>query len=121
MKLSIAEPQIKLGEINHVNRRSGSKRRNFEEKFAKKDYTRVAMLNLSRLGGFKYDIREIFADCEMDSTYASALLANIIAKASRVSISEAKGYVRSEQMRGAYPTEISEDICILLDRYSKYR
>ena len=110
-----------MGEINHVNRRSGSKRRNFEEKFVKKDYTRVAMLNLSRLGGFKYDIREIYTDCEMDSTYASALLANIIAKASRVSITEAKAYVRSEQTLGAYPKEIADDICILLDRYSKYR
>ena len=110
-----------MGEINHVNRRSGSKRRNFEEKFVKKDYTRVAMLNLSRLGGFKYDIREVFSACDMDTAYSSALLANIIAKASRVSISEAKAYVRSEQGRGAYQKEVSDDICSLLDRYSKYR
>lgn len=110
-----------MGEINHVNRRSGSKRRNFEERTFKKDYTRVAMLNLSRLGGFKYDIREIFTDSDMDSAYASALLANIIAKASRVSISEAKDYVRAESVKGAYQKEVSDDICMLLDRYAKYR
>jgi hypothetical protein len=117
----MAELRINLGEINHVNRRSGGKRRNFEEKFVKKDYTRVAMLNLGRVGGFKYDIRSIFADCEMDTAYASALLANIIAKASRVSISEAKDYVRSESSKGAYPAEISDDICIVLDKYAKWR
>jgi hypothetical protein len=110
-----------LGEINHVNRRSGSKRRNFEEKFVQKDYVRVPMLNLNRLGGFKYDIREIFAESKMDPTYSSALLANIIAKASRVSTQEAKIYVRMEQEKGQFEKAVSDDICALLDRYSKWR
>ncbi len=79
------------------------------------------MLNMSRLGGFKYDIREIFAESKMDEAYASAFLANIIAKASRVSTSEAKAYVRAEQSKGFYEKEVSDDICVLLDRYSRYR
>ena len=110
-----------MGEINHVNRRSGGKRRNFEEKFVQKDYVRVPMLNLNRLGGFKYDVREVFADCELDPTYSSAFLANVIAKASRVSTQEAKAYVRAEQEKGQFQKEVSDDICALLDRYSKWR
>ena len=110
-----------MGEINHVNRRSGNKRRNFEERFVQKDYVRVPMLNMSRLGGFKYNVREIFTESKMDQAYASALLANIIAKASRVSTSEAKAYVRSEQSKGNYEKQVSDDICGLLDRYSRYR
>lgn len=110
-----------MGEINHVNRRSGNKRRDYENKAVQKDYVRVPMLNLGRVGGFKYDVREVFVESKMDQAYASALLANIIAKASRVSISEAKTYVRSEHTRGAYEKEVSDDICSLLDRYSKYR
>ncbi|HUL39419.1 MAG TPA: hypothetical protein VLU38_03920 [Methanomassiliicoccales archaeon] len=57
----------------------------------------------------------------MDQAYASALLANIIAKASRVSTSEAKAYVRLEQSKGNYEKQVSDDICGLLDRYSRYR
>jgi hypothetical protein len=110
-----------LGEINHVNRRSGSKRRNFEEKFVQKDYVRVPMLNLNRLGGFKYDIREVFFESKMDPTYSSALLANIIAKASRVSTQEAKSYIRAEQEKGLFQIEVADDMCALLDRYSKWR
>ena len=110
-----------MGEINHVNRRSGSKRRNFEEKFVQKDYVRVPMLNLNRLAPFKYDIREVFLESKMDPTYSSALLANIIAKASRTSTQEAKAYVRSEQEKGQFEKEVADDICALLDRYSKWR
>ena len=110
-----------MGEINQVNRRSGSKRRNFEEKFVQKDYVRVPMLNLNRLGGFKYDIREVFSESKMDPTYSSALLANMIAKASRVSTQDAKEYVRAEQEKGLFEKEVSDDICALLDRYSKWR
>lgn len=81
----------------------------------------MAMLNVRRLSGFKYDVKEILNGSNIDSAYASALLANIIAKASRVSISEAKEYVRGESLKGYYQKEVSDDICSLLDRYAKYR
>lgn len=81
----------------------------------------TAMLNISRLGGFKYDIREIFSECHLDEEIRQSFLANIIAKASRVSILEAKQYIRQKESEGMLSNEVSEDMCDLLDRYSKFR
>jgi hypothetical protein len=79
------------------------------------------MLNLSRLSGFKYDIREIFCECHLDESLRPSLLANVIAKASRISTLEAKEYVRQIESEGTFSDEVSDDICDLLDRYSKFR
>jgi hypothetical protein len=79
------------------------------------------MLNLSRLGGFKYDIREIFSACHLDENLRASFLANIIAKASRISTLDAKQYIRQKESEGMLSKEVSEDICDLLDRYSKFR
>ena len=57
------------------------------------------MLNLRREGVFKYDVREVLAESKVDEALASSVIANMIAKASRVSINEAKDYVREVESR----------------------
>jgi hypothetical protein len=79
------------------------------------------MLNIHRLGVFRYDIREIMVDAKVDPALSSAIVANVMAKASRVSIDDAKNYVREVEQTGGIDSEASECICILLDRYSRYR
>ena len=79
------------------------------------------MLNLRRVSSFRYDLREILSQFEVNETIAGSILASIVAKGSRVSIESAKAYVRDQQKTGAYPTEASEEICSLLDRWSTYR
>jgi hypothetical protein len=79
------------------------------------------MLNLSRLSGFKYDVREIFSDCRLDENLRPSVLANVIAKASRISTLDAKQYVRQIETEGTFSKEVADDICDLLDRYSKFR
>jgi hypothetical protein len=79
------------------------------------------MLNLHRLGSFKYDLREILNAAPMDKTVIPSIVANIIAKASRVSVKETKEYVREIETLGTIDWVAADDVCTLLDRYSKWR
>jgi hypothetical protein len=79
------------------------------------------MLNLHRLGSFKYDLREILNASPMDKSLIPSIVANIIAKASRVSIRETKEYIREIEQQGVIDQIAADDTCTLLDRYSKWR
>lgn len=79
------------------------------------------MLNLHRLGSFKYDLREILNASPMDKTAIPTVVANIIAKASRVSVRETKEYIRDIEKQGVIDKIAADDTCSLLDRYSKWR
>jgi hypothetical protein len=85
------------------------------------DTTRVPMLNLRRINEFKYDLRDAMNNKEMDPTLMQSFLANIIAKASRSSIVEAKQYVRESQTNGVISKDLSDNICYVLDRYTKFQ
>ena len=82
---------------------------------------RTAMLNLHRLGSFKYDLREILNASPMDKSTIPTVVANIIAKASRVSIAETKDYIRDMEKQGVLDKIAADDTASLLDRYSKWR
>lgn len=92
-----------------------------ERKKVRTQTPRVAMLNLHRLGSFKYDLREILNAAPMDKTAIPTIVANIIAKASRVSVKETKEYVREIEKLGTIDRIAADDVCSLLDRYSKWR
>ena len=79
------------------------------------------MLNVRRMSSFRYDLREILDNFDVSETVAGSILASIVAKGSRVSIESAKVFVREQEKAGAYPSEASEEICSLLDRWSTYR
>ncbi|MBO6084250.1 MAG: hypothetical protein J6O90_04135 [Candidatus Methanomethylophilaceae archaeon] len=80
-----------------------------------------AMLNTHKLNPFKYDMNELLAATSMDEAKASAFLASVIAKASRVSTKEAKDFIRGYVDSGDLTKEESDKMCRLLDRYSKFR
>ncbi len=82
---------------------------------------RVAMLNVHRLGSFKYDLRDALGSARIDEATASSILANVIAKASRISIRDAKDYVRELEQKATLEKGAADDICSVLDKYSKYR
>jgi len=79
------------------------------------------MLNLHRLGSFKYDLREILNASPMDKSTIPTVVANIIAKASRVSVKETKDYIRDMEKQGVLDKIAADDTCSLLDRYVKWR
>lgn len=82
---------------------------------------RQAMLNTHKLAPFKYDMNEILSVSQMDEAKASAFLASLIAKASRVSTRDAKDFARTFLDSGDLSKEEFDKIGRLLDKYSKYR
>jgi hypothetical protein len=79
------------------------------------------MLNTHRLSPFKYDMNEILASSAMDEAKASAFLASVIAKASRLSTRDAKDFAKPYVESGDLTKEEYDRICRILDKYSKYR
>lgn len=101
------------------NRSKAGKPNNYRNRDAPS--TRVGMLNQRRLGEFRYDVRELFVDKKMDPDLATTFLASIIAKASRLTIREAKDFVRDQEDAEIITKEVADGICYLLDRYTKYQ
>lgn len=87
----------------------------------KESVKRQAMLNTHRINPFKYDMNEILEISSMDPSKASSFLASVIAKASRVSIKDAKDFVKTFLGSGDLTKEEHDRICKLLDRYSRWR
>ena len=85
------------------------------------DYQKVAMLNLRAITPFKYYLREILSDSQLDEDFINAFIANLITKGSRGSLSDAKDYVKDLEKQGVFTDSISKDICSLLERHRKYR
>ncbi|MGQ9587104.1 MAG: hypothetical protein ACUVT7_01805 [Thermoplasmata archaeon] len=82
---------------------------------------RTTMLNLSRISAFRFDIREIMNHYRIDDAAASSVMASVIAKGSRISIDSARAFVREQVRAGVCLEEASDEICNLLERFSKLR
>jgi len=85
------------------------------------EYQRVAMLDLRRENSFNYDLTEIFTNAGFSEEEAAPIIANITAKGSRISLKEAKDYVKRMQEEDHIGQETCNRICSLMDRYRKYR
>lgn len=81
----------------------------------------TVMLNVGRLSSFRYDMKEIMRRHKIEGPAASSLLATVVAKASRISIESARQYVREQERAGACSKAASDEMCGLLDRFSKMR
>lgn len=92
-----------------------------QKKHHPRERERTTMLNLNRIIIFRYGIKEIMIDYEIDEAVASSVLASLVAKGSRISIDAAKTYVRVQERMGKYPKEVSDEIFYLLDKYSTHR
>ena len=104
-------------------RTSGYKRRRSDEvkPFRPRETQKTAMLDLRRSASFRYDLREIMTHYEVSESVAASAVASIIAKGSRVSIESARNFVLEQEKLGSYSREVSDEICNLLDRWSRYR
>jgi len=80
-----------------------------------------SMLNTHKMAPFKYDLKEILSKTQIDEAKASAMLASLIAKASRVSTREAKDFVRTYVDAGDLTKDEFDKIARLMDKYSKFR
>lgn len=99
------------------------KRRRFDDRRTRspRESERTVMLNLGRITPLRFDMKEIMSHYKVEETAASAVMASVIAKGSRISIASARDFVREQEKTGMYPREALEELCDLLDRYSKLR
>lgn len=97
------------------------KKKNGKQPKTKESTKRQSMLNTHKINPFKYDMNEILTASAMDPSKASAFLASVIAKASRVSSRDAKDFIRTFVDSGDITKDESDKMCKLLDRYSKFR
>lgn len=79
------------------------------------------MLNLGKLAYFKYDLNQIVDRAEIEDSLVGSFKGTIIAKSSKISIQEAKDYIRDIEGREQITEDTSKRICSLLDRYTTYR
>ena len=85
------------------------------------DYQKEAKLNLRNLDSFRYYLKPILERSSMNEDFTNSFTANLITKGSRVSLIEAKDYVKSLAKEGVLVEKTAEEICRLLDIYRKYR
>ena len=79
------------------------------------------MLNVAYQDVFRYELRRIFAETEIDQDTAAPLVAQIIAKASRISIEAANQFLETLIEREEITAEMAQAISKLLDRNTRYR
>ena len=79
------------------------------------------MLSMHKIQPFKYDMNEILNETSMDPAKASAFLATVVAKASRISLKEAKEYIAEVVEAGDLTKDEQTRFNNLLQKYSKYR
>ena len=79
------------------------------------------MLSMHKIQPFKYDMNEILNETSMDPAKASAFLATVVAKASRISLKDAKEYIAEVVEAGDLTKDEQTRFNNLLQKYSKYR
>lgn len=97
------------------------KSRKNKQQRTKESTRRQAMLNTHRINPFKYDMKQILDESTMDPSKASAFLASVIAKASRVSTRDAKDFIKTFVDEGDLTKDEADKMGKLLDKYSRYR
>ena len=83
--------------------------------------SRRPLLNLGKLAYFKYDLNQIVDRSDIEDSLIGSFKGTIIAKSSKISIQNAKEYIREIEGREQITTDTSKRICNLLDRYTTYR
>lgn len=99
------------------------KGRRFDDRRAHtpRETERTVMLNLGRITSLRFDMKEVMSHYRVEESAASAMMANVIAKGSRISIDSAREFLFQQEKSGVYPKEALAEIADLLDRYSKLR
>lgn len=86
-----------------------------------KEARKRALLDISRLYAFKYDLKELLESERTEQEVASSFTATIIAKASNISINDAKDYIREMEGNNKITKRASAGTMRLLDIYTRYR
>jgi hypothetical protein len=79
------------------------------------------MLAINRETEFKYHLNQLMRKSEMREEQKATFVANVVMKAARNSILDAKDYVKGIEEEGLIEPDVVERIEGLLDRYATHR
>jgi len=82
---------------------------------------RKRMLDISREGHFKYDLKEALLRSALPPEQVAGFLATVFSKGSRQSTMDAKDWVTSKLTENVITKADRDAINTLIDRYSKWR
>ena len=82
---------------------------------------KAKMLNMNALPYFKYDLKNLLEKAKMDDNVKNSFVATLWSKASRMSIPEAKDFVKDKCEEGIFDSDMEAKLLRLLDKYSKWR
>jgi hypothetical protein len=102
----------------------GKRRRRLKPGGPRRQYTstaQVKMLNLNRKDVFKYHLTEILEDSAMKEEQRQTFKANVLSKASQVSINSAKDYIDSVVAEELLEEDTAKRIFRLLDDFAMRR
>jgi hypothetical protein len=102
------------------NQRSANRERKFKNKMNSRT-ERKAMLDMGRIKIFRYDLKHIVADSDMDEDFERAFMANIVAKARNRSIDDARDYISEICQRGDISDDTKKSLFRLLKKHTRYR
>ena len=79
------------------------------------------MLNIRKLNGFRFDLKDLLHNLKMDEKQIPNFMATVVTKASRDSIEAAKDFICDKCTDGTISQDVERATLDLLDRYTKYR
>lgn len=98
------------------NKRNTQYSRKFRPKIQSK---KSRKLNMARVSDFKWDLNQILN--KMPEDKAGLIRGSIYAKASKISVDEAKKFLKEKEEEGVVDKEIALEILRVLTKYSKFR
>jgi len=106
---------------NTSNNSNSNKSKYGGSKKKSKSTKKKAMLNISKLDYFKWDVNEILNGLELSSEEKNIIKATLIAKASKISINTAKDYIIKKREESVFDREIAEKLIKVMNKYKKWR
>lgn len=91
------------------------------KRISKSSTRRHELLNMRNRQLFSFDIKEVLKATTIDPNTGAQFVAQVMARASRQGIDEAKDYVVEKQNEGIVDEALADQVLSLLDRYSRYR
>lgn len=82
---------------------------------------RKRMLDISREGHFRYDLREVLSKSSVPPEQIAGFAATILSKGARQSTVEAKDWVTTKLNENVITKAERDAINTIIDRYSKFR
>jgi hypothetical protein len=100
----------------------GGRRRTYSQRTNRGDtHRRESLLDMARMNQFMYYAEQIITETGTKDGTWNTILASVVAKASRISITAAQEFIHEKVTAGLLPEKAERPLMQLLERYSRMR